>query len=75
MVLQARKKLQKPKLQIGLGCIYDVMNCMILEVTVMSEIYEMRLAEKQMERILPETMITFIIIMDKAILLRQRLYI
>ena len=51
----ASRKNTKPQAQIGLGCIYDVMNRMILESDCNKvKFNEMRLAEKQMERI-PET--------------------
>ena len=58
----------KPQAQIGLGCIYDVMNRMILESDCNKVKFdEMRLAEKQLERI-PEAIgnIPFIIIMDRG---------
>lgn len=58
----------KPQAQIGLGCIYDVLNRMILESDCNTVKFdEMRLAEKQLERI-PETIgnIPFIIIMDRG---------
>ena len=48
----AGRKNTKPQAQIGLGCIYDVMNRMILESDCNKVKFdEMRLAEKQMERI------------------------
>ena len=65
----ASRKNTKPQAQIGLGCIYDVMNRMILESDCNKVKFdEMRLAEKQMERI-PETIgnIPYIIIkLDKS---------
>ena len=64
----ASRKNTKPQAQIGLGCIYDVMNRMILESDCNKVKFdEMRLAEKQMERI-PETIgnIPYIIIMDRG---------
>ena len=64
----ASQKNTKPQAQIGLGCIYDVMNRMILESDCNKVKFdEMRLAEKQMERI-PETIgnIPYIIIMDRG---------
>ena len=64
----ASRKNTKPQAQIGLGCIYDVMNRMILEGDCNKvKFNEMRLAEKQLERI-PETIgnIPFIIIMDRG---------
>ena len=64
----ASRKNTKPQAQIGLGCIYDVMNRMILESDCNKVKFdEMRLAEKQLERI-PETIgnIPFIIIMDRG---------
>ena len=64
----AGRKNTKPQAQIGLGCIYDVMNRMILESDCNKvKFNEMRLAEKQMERI-PETIdsIPYIIIMDRG---------
>ena len=64
----ASRKNTKPQAQIGLGCIYDVMNRMILESDCNKvKFNEMRLAEKQLERI-PETIgnIPFIIIMDRG---------
>ena len=64
----ASRKNTKPQAQIGLGCIYDVMNRMILESDCNKvKFNEMRLAEKQMERI-PETIgsIPYIIIMDRG---------
>ena len=62
------RKTTKPQAQIGLGCIYDVMNRMILESDCNKvKFNEMRLAEKQMERI-PETIgsIPYVIIMDRG---------
>lgn len=64
----ASRKNTKPQAQIGLGCIYDVMNRMILESDCNRVKFdEMRLAEKQMERI-PETIGTqpYVIIMDRG---------
>ena len=64
----ASRKNTKPQAQIGLGCIYDVMNRMILESDCNKvKFNEMRLAEKQMERI-PETIgsIPYVIIMDRG---------
>ena len=64
----ASRKNTKPQAQIGSGCIYDVMNRMILESDCNKVKFdEMRLAEKQMERI-PETIgnIPYIIIMDRG---------
>ena len=64
----ASRKNTNPQAQIGLGCIYDVMNRMILESDCNKVKFdEMRLAEKQMERI-PETIgnIPYIIIMDRG---------
>ncbi|WP_270391947.1 transposase [Blautia massiliensis (ex Durand et al. 2017)] len=64
----AGRKNTKPQAQIGLGCIYDVMNRMILESDCNKvKFNEMRLAKKQMERI-PETIdsIPYIIIMDRG---------
>ena len=64
----ASRKNTKPQAQIGLGCIYDVMNRMILESDCNKVKFdEMRLAEKQLERI-PEAIgnIPFIIIMDRG---------
>ena len=65
--LKQRMKLN-PDAQIGLGCIYDVMNRMILESDCNRVKFdEMRLAQRQLERI-PETIgdIPFIIIMDRG---------
>ena len=62
------RKTTKPQAQIGLGCIYDVMNRMILESDCNRVKFdEMRLAQRQLERI-PETIgdIPFIIIMDRG---------
>lgn len=64
----ASRKNTKPQAQIGLGCIYDVMNRMILESDCNKVKFdEMRLAEKQMER-LPETIgqQPYVIIMDRG---------
>ena len=64
----ASRKNTKPQAQIGLGCIYDVMNRMILESDCNKVKFdEMCLAEKQLERT-PETIgnIPFIIIMDRG---------
>ena len=64
----ASRKNTKPQAQIGLGCIYDVLNRMILESDCNTVKFdEMRLVEKQLERI-PETIgnIPFIIIMDRG---------
>ena len=64
----ASRKNTKPQAQIGLGCIYDVMNRMILESDCNKVKFdEMRLAEKQLERI-PETIgnIPYIVIMDRG---------
>ena len=64
----ASRKNTKPQAQIGLGCIYDIMKRMILESDCNKVKFdEMRLAEKQMERI-PETIgsIPYIIIMDRG---------
>lgn len=48
----ASRKNTKPQAQIGLGCIYDVMNRMILESDCNRVKFdEMRLAERQLERI------------------------
>ncbi len=65
----ASRKNTKPQAQIGLGCIYDVMNRMILESDCNKVKFdEMRLAEKQIERV-PETIgenQPFVIIMDRG---------
>lgn len=63
------RKNTKPQAQIGLGCIYDVMNRMILESSCNKVKFdEMRVAEEQLEHI-PETIGAeqpFIIIMDRG---------
>lgn len=65
----ASRKNTKPQAQIGLGCIYDVMNRMILESSCNRVKFdEMRVAEEQLEHI-PETIgrdQPFIIIMDRG---------
>lgn len=65
----ASRKGTKPQAQIGLGCIYDVMNRMILESDCNKVKFdEMRLAEQQIARI-PETIGNnqpFILIMDRG---------
>lgn len=64
----ASRKNTKPQAQIGLGCIYDVMNRMILESNCNKVKFdEMRTAEKQLVKI-PETIgkdQPFILIMDR----------
>lgn len=65
----ASRKNTKPQAQLGLGCIYDVMNRMILESDCNKVKFdEMHLTEKQMER-LPETIRQqpYVIIMDRGI--------
>lgn len=63
------RKDTKPQAQIGLGCIYDVMNRMILESDCNKVKFdEMRIAEKQIER-LPKTIglcQPFIVVMDRG---------
>lgn len=62
------RKNTKPQAQIGLGCIYDVLNRMILESDCCRVKFdEMRIAEKQMDR-LPDTIgnIPYIMIMDRG---------
>lgn len=65
----ASRKNTKPQAQIGLGCIYDVMNRMILESSCNKiKFDEMRTAEKQLAEI-PETIgknQPFILIMDRG---------
>ena len=65
----ASRKNTKPQAQIGLGCIYDVMNRMILESSCNKVKFdEMRVAEAQMEHI-PETIgrnQPFIMILDRG---------
>lgn len=64
----ASRKNTKPQAQIGLGCIYDVLNRMILESDCNKVKFdEMRVAEAQMER-LSETIgtIPYLIIMDRG---------
>jgi len=64
----ASRKNTKPQAQIGLGCIYDVLNRMILESDCNKVKFdEMRVAEQQMER-LAETIgnIPYVIIMDRG---------
>lgn len=65
----ASRKNTKPQAQIGLGCIYDVMNRMILESSCNKvKFNEMRVAEEQLEHI-PETIGSeqpFIIVMDRG---------
>lgn len=65
--LEAEKN-TKPQAQIGLGCIYDVLNRMILESDCNRVKFdEMRIAQKQMDR-LPDTIgtIPYLIIMDRG---------
>lgn len=62
------RKNTKPQAQIGLGCIYDVLNRMILESDCCRVKFdEMRIAEKQMDR-LPDTIgnIPYLVIMDRG---------
>lgn len=62
------RKSAKPQAQIGLGCIYDVLNRMILESDCNRVKFdEMRVAEQQMER-LSDTIgdIPYLIIMDRG---------
>lgn len=62
------RKNTKPQAQIGLGCIYDVLNRMILESDCSRVKFdEMRIAEKQMDR-LPDTIgtIPYLVIMDRG---------
>lgn len=62
------RKNTKPQAQIGLGCIYDVLNRMILESDCNRvKFNEMRIAEEQMGR-LPETigMVPYLVIMDRG---------
>ena len=63
------RKGTKPQASIGLGCLYDVMNRMILESDCCKcKFDEMRLAEEQIDRI-PETIGTsqpFLVIMDRG---------
>lgn len=62
------RKGTKPQASIGLGCLYDVMNRMILESDCCKcKFDEMRLAEGQIDR-LPETMGTtpFLVVMDRG---------
>ena len=65
----ASRKHTKPQAQIGLACIYDVMNRMILETTCNRVKFdEMRVAQMQLEHI-PETIGSnqpFLIIMDRG---------
>ena len=65
----ASRKNTKPQAQIGLGCIYDVLNRMILESDCNRVKFdEMRLAEQQLERI-PETIgekQPFLVVMDRG---------
>ena len=65
----ASRKNTKPQAQIGLACIYDVMNHMILESSCNKVKFdEMRIAETQLEHI-PETIgknQPFMIIMDRG---------
>ena len=65
----ASRKRTKPQAQIGLACIYDVMNRMILESSCNRVKFdEMRIAEMQLEHI-PETIGSnqpFLIIMDRG---------
>lgn len=65
----ASRKNTKPQAQIGLACIYDVMNHMILESSCNRVKFdEMRIAEAQLEHI-PETIgqtQPFMIIMDRG---------
>lgn len=64
----ASRKNTKPQAQIGLGCIYDVLNRMILESDCNRVKFdEMRTAEIQLDR-LPETIgdIPYLVIMDRG---------
>lgn len=64
----SNRKGTKPQASIGLGCLYDVMNRMILESDCCKcKFDEMRLAEGQIDR-LPETMGTtpFLVVMDRG---------
>ena len=62
------RKGTKPQASIGLGCLYDVMNRMILESDCCKcKFDEMHLAEEQIDR-LPETIGTlpFLVVMDRG---------
>ena len=71
------RKGTKPQASIGLGCLYDVMNRMILESDCCKcKFDEMRLAEEQIDRI-PETIGTsqpFLVIMDRGIPVHCSIY-
>lgn len=64
----ASRKNTKPQAQIGLGCIYDVMNRLILESDCNKVKFdEMRVAEQQLDR-LPKTIgdKPYVVIMDRG---------